>query len=213
MPEETKKQTEGKKESPKEKKKEILTEKEEDLAKEEKKTTKKNDKKETKPTTEKPAFEKSQVAKTKEEKKPAEKPKPKKPEKPKAVNKIEKTKEQKKLQEKIKEKKVPVIRGNFGKAWLRRKAIKKWQKWRKPRGIDFRLKKENGAKPKMGFRSPAEIRGLHPSGLQEVYVRNLNELKEIKEKNKVIRLNGNIGKKKKKEILKKAKEKKMRILN
>jgi len=151
------------------------------------------------------------VEKKKEIKKVVQKPKEKK--KPKAVNKIEKTKEQKKLQEKIKLKKVPTIRGNFGKAWLRRKAIKKWQKWHKARGIDFLAKKEDGAKPKAGYRTSKEIRGLHPSGLPEIYIRNLDELKKLKEKNVVIRINGKIGKKTKKEMLKTAKEKKIRILN
>jgi len=203
MPEE-KKET-PKKEETKEQKKKIITEKKEDLSTEVPKETKKETKKEE--------GKAKVLTKEKTEKKEEKKPEPKKPVKPKAVNKIEKTKEQKKLQEKIKQKKVPIIRGHFGKTWLRRKAIKKWKKWRKPRGIDYRLQKENGAKPKMGFRSSAEIRGLHPSGLKEIYVRNLNELEAIKEKNKVIRLNGNIGKKKKKEMLKMAKEKKLRILN
>jgi large subunit ribosomal protein L32e len=163
-----------------------------------------NKKEKTEPEKEE-SKEKKEEAKEKKNEKEKQK-------KPKAVNKIKKTKEQKKLQEKIKQKKVPVIRGKFGKAWLRRKSIKKWQKWRKPRGIDFILKKENGAKPKTGFRTQKEIRGLHPSGMKEVYVRNINELKKIKE-NVVIRVNAKIGKKKKKEILKKAKEMNLRILN
>ncbi|MFH1694981.1 MAG: eL32 family ribosomal protein, partial [Candidatus Micrarchaeota archaeon] len=138
---------------------------------------------------------------------------PKEKKQPKAVNKIKKTKKQKKLQEKIKEKKVPKIRGHFGKSWLRRKKMEKWNKWRKPRGIDYLIKKENGAKPTMGYRTPKEIRGLHPSGMKEVYVRNLNELNEIKEKDVVVRVKGTTGKKTRKEIRKKAKEMNLRILN
>lgn len=199
------KPTETKKESPKEQKKEELPEKE-TAGKSPKEN--KNDKKEI--TAGKKETKTENKQKSGEKKPVIQKPKEKK--RPKAVNKIKKTKEQKKLQEKIKQKKVPVIRGNFGKAWLRRKAIKKWQKWRKPRGIDFLLKKENGAKPLTGFRTPKEIRHLHPSGLEEKYIRNLNELKEVK-RNVVIRLKGTLGKKARKEIIKTAKEMNLRILN
>jgi len=168
-------------------------------------------KEETKEVDKKEVKEKAIEKKT--EKKKVEVQKPKEKKKPKAVNKIKKTEEQKKLQAKIKQKKVPTIRGNFGKMWLRRKSIPKWNKWHKARGIDFFLKKEDGARPKMGYRTTKKVRGLHPSGLKEVYVNNLNELKEIKEKNVVIRLKRTIGKKAKKEILKTAKEMNLRILN
>ncbi|MFH1664363.1 MAG: eL32 family ribosomal protein, partial [archaeon] len=194
--------------------------KEETKAKEKKPA--KKEAKENKKEPEKPSFEKKHTAKTEKEKKEDKKDskekkpveqKPKEKKKPKAVNKIQKTKEQKKLQEKIKKKHVPTIRGHFGKAWLRRASMEKWQKWRKPRGIDFLLKKENCEKPKMGYRTSKDIRNLHPSGLQEVYVRNLSELKAIKEKNVVVRVSATIGKKTKKEMLKTAKEMNLRILN
>ena len=197
--------------------KEKIDEKAELLKIEDKKETPKEDKKaeEKKKKTKEEKKEGNEVSKKdiKTEKKKVQVQQPKEKKKPKAVNKIKKTEEQKKLQEKIKQKKVPIIRGNFGKSWLRRKAIKKWAKWSKARGIDFYLKKDNGARPKMGYRTTKEIRGLHPSGLREVYVNNLNELKKIKEKNIVIRLKKTIGKKSKKEILKTAKEMNLRILN
>ncbi len=180
----------------------------------ENKSKEKTDKKKIKEIQEKKenSFNPKEKTEKQEEKKPfVQKPKEKK--KPKAVNKIKKTEEQKKLQEKIKEKKSPVIRGHFGKKWLRRKSIKKWDKWRKPTGIDFKLKKEDGAKPKTGYRTSKEIRNLHPSGLKEIYVNNLAEIKKIKEKNAVIRIKRTIGKKNRKEILKTAKEMNLRVLN
>ncbi len=146
----------------------------------------------------------------KETKKPVKKEKTSN--KPKAKN-PGKTREVKKLQEKISEKNKPVFRGHFGKRGSSRKIKKeKWNKWRKPRGIDFVLKKDDGARPTIGRRTPKTIRGIHPSGLKEIIVRNEKELDSV-EKGTAVRIYGKTGKLKRKLITKKAKEKGIKLLN
>ncbi|MBU1120839.1 eL32 family ribosomal protein [Candidatus Micrarchaeota archaeon] len=112
----------------------------------------------------------------------------------------------------IKEKKKPSFRGRFGKKWLRRKKKEKWNKWRKPRGIDIKRKKEDGAIPKSGYRTRKKIRFVHPSGMNEVRVQNVKELAEVK-KGFVVRIGGKVGKKNKKIMVRKAKEMGLRVLN
>ncbi|MCX8190362.1 MAG: 50S ribosomal protein L32e [Candidatus Diapherotrites archaeon] len=113
----------------------------------------------------------------------------------------------------IKNKKKPTFRGHFGKRSVRRKSKEKWNKWRYPRGADFNFEKADGKKPKSGYRTPKIIRGLHPSGFKEVLVRSIKDLEQIKEKNCIIRISSNIGLKKREMLLKKAMEKKLRVVN
>mgnify|MGYP001575861680 CR=1 FL=1 len=119
------------------------------------------------------------------------------------------------LKEKIKEKKHPIFRGRFGARFKRRKSNEKWDKWRRPRGIDTIFKNEDGALPKIGHRVPKEIRFLHPSGHQEVFVSSVNDLQKLKNPHQsfVVRLSSGIGKKKRIQIAKLAKEQNIRVLN
>lgn len=94
------------------------------------------------------------------------------------------------------------------------KKVKK--KWRRPRGSHSKLKvkeKSKGSLPNVGYGSPRELRGLHPSGLREVMVYNLNDLEKIEKKKEAGRLSSGIGRKKKEIIVKRAKELKIRIFN
>jgi len=118
-----------------------------------------------------------------------------------------------KLKEKLKQKNHPTFRGRFGGRFKRRKSNKKWDKWMKPRGIDIVRKNDDGALAKIGYRVPKKIRYLHPSGLPQVSVSNLQELNLLKEKNVAVRLSGKIGKKKRIEMLKVAKEQNIKLLN
>ncbi len=88
--------------------------------------------------------------------------------------------------------------------------------WRKPRGIDSKQRKHvkaKGAHPRIGYGAPSEKKGLHPSGYEEVYVRNMNDLLKIDPETQAARLAANLGKKKKEEILAKADELKIKVLN
>ncbi len=166
-----------------------------------KKTISKMEKEPVSKTVASPKTEKQAPMKTE---KTLEKPKSKKIKKPESV---------KKLQTKIKKKKkLPIFRGRFGKKQFRRKSNKKWQKWRKPRGIDVLNRKEDGAMPKTGYRTAKEVRGLHPSGYREVLVNNPKELVALKE-GEAARISGTVGKKKRIGIVKEAGKKGIVVLN
>ncbi len=153
----------------------------------------------------------------KEEEKHIEKEKKgvKKPYVKKKPVKITKSKEVKKLSALVRAKKRHMFRGRFGKRSIRKVSKEKWQKWRKPRGIDIVFKKEDGLIPGTGYRTPKKIRFIHPSGYEERLVRNMNELIAMeKEKGKAAaKISRTIGKKKKEMILKKADELKIVVLN
>jgi len=88
--------------------------------------------------------------------------------------------------------------------------------WRKPRGrySNKRKKlKEAGPIPCIGYRQPKAVRGLHPSGYKEVLVHNVKELEKIDPKTEAARIASQVGLKKRLEIMKKAKELGIKILN
>lgn len=86
-------------------------------------------------------------------------------------------------------------------------------KWRKPYGNQSKLRMHKGRKRtvEVGFRGPAEVRGFHPSGLEEVLVYNLKQLEGLKEK--AVRIAATVGKRKKVEIVEKAKQLKLKVIN
>ncbi|MBI2672482.1 hypothetical protein HYX16_06120 [Candidatus Woesearchaeota archaeon] len=89
------------------------------------------------------------------------------------------------------------------------------EKWRKPKGLDSKLRarrRGKGAHISPGYGSPSKVRGLSREGLNFVFVRNLKDL-DIIGKDDLIVLNGNLGARKKIEILKKIKEKKLKMFN
>jgi len=88
-------------------------------------------------------------------------------------------------------------------------------KWRAPRGSTSKLRrkeKSHGKQPSIGYGAPRILRFLHPSGLKEVLVHNVNELQKVDAKS-AAKIAGSVGRKKRIEILKKAEEMKVRILN
>lgn len=159
---------------------------------------------------------KKEKVKEVEEKKSEVKKEVKKPkvEKPKGEIK-KKRKELKAVLRKIKKKsgkKIPSIRGRFGQRPIRKISNKKWQRWRKPRGIDIRRHQQDGAWPKTGYKTDSDIRGMHPSGYFEVYVSNVKELKEVDNKF-AVRIKSKVGKKTRIEIRKEAEKLDLKILN
>ena len=89
-------------------------------------------------------------------------------------------------------------------------------KWRKPRGLDNKIRLEvkgYPAKVKVGYRSPRKIRNLHPSGFKEVLVHNVKELKGLDPSKHAIRIASGVGFKKRLEIVKEALKMGFRVLN
>ncbi len=87
-------------------------------------------------------------------------------------------------------------------------------RWRKPRGTHNkkRLKKAwAGALPNIGYKNTEEVRGTHPCGLKEVRVFNASDLEGLSDV--AVRIASGVGKKKRAEIIAKAKERGLVVLN
>jgi len=90
------------------------------------------------------------------------------------------------------------------------------QVWRKPDGIDSKMRKKVKGWPKsveIGYRGPRVARGLHPSGYAEVLVRTVDDLGKIDPETQAIRIAHTVGMKKRAEISVRAGERGVRILN
>ncbi|MCC6003360.1 MAG: 50S ribosomal protein L32e [Thermofilum sp.] len=89
--------------------------------------------------------------------------------------------------------------------------------WRSPRtSIDNQVRKQiKGFPPlvKVGYRGPRLVRGLHPSGFEEVIVHNVEELKKIDPKRQAVRIARTVGRRRRIEIIKKAEEIGVKLLN
>ncbi|MCD6492649.1 MAG: 50S ribosomal protein L32e [Archaeoglobaceae archaeon] len=91
--------------------------------------------------------------------------------------------------------------------------------WRRPRGLDNKLRIRYGGKKSgrivvnIGFGSPKAVRGLHPSGYEEVLVYNPADLDKINPERQAVRIASNVGMKKRLAIEDKAKELGLKVLN
>lgn len=89
--------------------------------------------------------------------------------------------------------------------------------WRSPnRSLDNKIrleKKGYPAKVKVGYRGPKAVRGMHPSGFREVLVYNASQLEGLDLSKYAIRISSTVGRRKRGEIIKKAIELGLRILN
>ncbi|MBR7006879.1 MAG: 50S ribosomal protein L32e [Candidatus Methanomethylophilaceae archaeon] len=89
-------------------------------------------------------------------------------------------------------------------------------KWRKPKGIHSKMKRRLKRRPPMvdiGYRGPAAVRNLHPSGFEEVMVYNVEGLEGIDPKTQAARIGGTVGTKKRIAIEDRADELGIRVLN
>ena len=89
-------------------------------------------------------------------------------------------------------------------------------KWRKPHGIDSKMRKKiKGwpASPTTGYRSPKKTRGIHPSGFIETRVTTVDDLIGIDPELQAIRIARTVGGRKRVEILTRAEEKGIHVLN
>lgn len=116
-----------------------------------------------------------------------------------------------KLALRMKKKKPSFLRQEYWKLKRLQKA-----KWRKPRGIDSKLrigKKGQGNLVKVGYKKPLLVRGLHPSGFMPVLLLDIKQLDNIDNTKQAIIISSRFGRKKRNEIIKIANEKNIVILN
>jgi large subunit ribosomal protein L32e len=95
----------------------------------------------------------------------------------------------------------------------RRKRLTKT--WRRPKGRHSKVKRKERFVQKMPSsrnRSKAETRNMHPSGFNEILVRNVGEISVVDPKKYVVRI-ARVGRRKKIEMLEKAKKMKIKVIN
>jgi len=89
-------------------------------------------------------------------------------------------------------------------------------RWRFPRGRHSKVRQMHCGRPAMpnpGYGAPAEVRGLHQSGLEMVVVRNAQELQVLNPKIQGAIIAASVGNKKKISLLEIAQQKKITLLN
>lgn len=98
--------------------------------------------------------------------------------------------------------------------WFRYKKF--GDEWRKPQGGQSKLRRHFGYRwnlPSIGYRGPREVRGLHPSGFQEVLVHNERQLEGLDPAKQAVRVAHGVGTRKRELIEKACDDKGLRVLN
>ena len=88
--------------------------------------------------------------------------------------------------------------------------------WRRPRGNLSKQRrgiKGKGDTVEAGFRTPEEVRGLHPSGFEEVYVHNVDDLEGVDGDTQAVRIASKVGGRKREAIEESAEDRGIRVLN
>ncbi|MHA1583070.1 MAG: 50S ribosomal protein L32e [Candidatus Baldrarchaeia archaeon] len=114
------------------------------------------------------------------------------------------------LRKKIKSKKPGFVRYE---SW-RYKRVK--PNWRKPKGIDSKVREKRKGwikMPDVSYRSPKVVRGLHPSGFEEVLVYRPEDLEKLDPTKHAVRIAHTVGTRKRLVILEKAEELELVVLN
>lgn len=98
--------------------------------------------------------------------------------------------------------------------WFRYRRL--GSEWRRPRGHHSKLRRRLGyrpAVPSAGYRGPRQVRGLHPSGFQEVLVHRPEDLEGLDPATQAARIAHGVGTRKRLQIQELADEAGIRILN
>ncbi len=110
----------------------------------------------------------------------------------------------------IKKKKPRFLRTDSAKI----KRLSRQKKWRRPKGRDNKIRRrKRGSLASPSYSSPKKVKGMHPRGLTEILASNPDELENADNTKHIIRIRSSVGNKKKRIIIKKAKELKLQIIN
>ncbi|MBS7658242.1 MAG: 50S ribosomal protein L32e [Candidatus Bathyarchaeia archaeon] len=88
--------------------------------------------------------------------------------------------------------------------------------WRKPKGKSSRMRRRIKGWPKsvsVGYGNKKELRGTHPSGYKPVIVYNIKDLEKINKETQAVIIAHTVSERKKLQILEKAKELGLKVLN
>ena len=116
------------------------------------------------------------------------------------------------LRKKLKSRKPEFLRT----LWWKFPKFKNDPKWRKPKGIDNKMRlRLKGYPPivEVGYRGPAAVRGLHPTGLEPVLVHSEKELEGLDPSKHIVVIASTVGLKKRLKILEKAHQLGLRVAN
>jgi len=100
-------------------------------------------------------------------------------------------------------------------SWRFWKFERRWY-WRKPKGNDNKMRLQLKGYPpivKVGYGTPSDIKGLHPSGLKPVVVSSPGDLEGLDPEKHIVYVASTVGLRKKAQILKAAREKGFRVAN
>jgi large subunit ribosomal protein L32e len=88
--------------------------------------------------------------------------------------------------------------------------------WRRPRGNLSKQRrgiKGKGDTVEAGYRTPDAVRGLHPSGFEEVRVHNVDDLEGVDGDTQAVRIASSVGGRKRERIEEAAEDEEIRVLN
>ncbi len=89
--------------------------------------------------------------------------------------------------------------------------------WRKARGIDSKTRKKKKSAgirmPTVGYRAPKKVRGLHPSGFEEVNISTQKDLEGLNRKKHAIKISSKLGTRKRIALVEYVQRRGYKILN
>jgi large subunit ribosomal protein L32e len=90
------------------------------------------------------------------------------------------------------------------------------ENWRRPTGVSNKMRRRQRGWPKsvsIGYKTPNDLRHLHPSGLREMIVHRAADLDKLDPKTYVARIGHTVGEKKRVAILDRARELEINVVN
>ncbi len=118
------------------------------------------------------------------------------------------------IKEKLEMKKARKLPEFKRQEWFRYKRL--GERWRRPRGLHSKMRRHMKYRPpvvRVGYRTPVEVRGLHPSGFSEVLIYNPSQLEGVNPEREAVRIARTVGTRKRIEIIEKADTLNIRVLN
>ena len=88
--------------------------------------------------------------------------------------------------------------------------------WRRPRGLQSKKRRHilgKGEMARVGYGSPVAVKGLHPSGFQDVLMSKVQDLDELDPSTQAVRIARTVGQRKRMEIVNRARSLGLKILN